>query len=59
MKIVGKTNLNRFIHKNIIFLICDLNLWLVVILELGSHPDHNKGPDDAPCACPKTYPIDH
>ncbi len=28
------------------------NLWGVAIIELDSHPDHNKGPDHAPCAGP-------
>ena len=27
----------------------------VVVLELESHPGHNKGSDHAFCACPKTY----
>ncbi len=31
----------------------------VVVLELESHPDHNKGLDHAPCAWSKTHPIDH
>ncbi len=26
----------------------------VVVLELDSHSDHNKGPDLAPCADPKS-----
>ncbi len=29
-----------------------MNLWGIAVLELDSHPDHNKGPDHAPCACP-------
>ncbi len=28
-----------------------MNLWGVAVLELDSHPGHNKGPDNAPCAC--------
>ncbi len=28
----------------------DMNLWGVAVLELDSHPDHNKVPDQAPCA---------
>ncbi len=28
------------------------DLWSVEVLELDCHPDHNKGPDHAPCACP-------
>ena len=24
----------------------------VAVLELDFHPDHNKGPDYAPCTCP-------
>ena len=36
-----------------------MNLWGVAVLELNSHPDHNKGPDHAPCAGPKTHLIDH
>ncbi len=28
-------------------------------IELDSPPGRNKGPDRAPCACPKTHPIDH
>ncbi len=35
-----------------------MNLWGVAVLELDSHPDHNKGPDHAPCDCPKTHPKD-
>ena len=31
---------------------------VVAVLELDSHPDHNKGPDQALCVCPKTHPID-
>ncbi len=27
----------------------------VVVLELDSHPGHNKGSDRAYCACPKTH----
>ena len=38
--------------------ICFMNLWGFAVLELDSHPDHNKGPDQAPCACPETNPID-
>ncbi len=26
-----------------------MNLWGVAVHELDSHPDHNKGPDHAPC----------
>ncbi len=29
-----------------------MNLWGVAVLELDSHPDHNKGPDYAPLDCP-------
>ena len=36
-----------------------MNLCGVAVLELDSHPDHNKGPDHASCDCPKTHPIDH
>ncbi len=36
-----------------------MNLWVVVVLESDSHPDHNKGPVHAPCTCPKTHPMDH
>ena len=36
-----------------------MNTWGVAVLELGSHPDHNKGPNHAHCACPMTHPIDH
>ncbi len=35
-----------------------MNLWGIAVLGLDSHPDHNKGPGYAPCACPKTHPID-
>ncbi len=35
-----------------------MNQWGVAVLELDSHPDQNMGPDHAPCACPKTHPID-
>ena len=35
-----------------------MNLWGFAVLELDSYPDHNKGPDHAPCACPETHPID-
>ena len=42
---------------------CDMcvcmNLLGAAVLEFDSHPDHNKGADHAPCACPKTHPIDH
>ena len=38
---------------------CYMNLWGVAVLELDSHSDPKKGPDHAPYACPKTYPIDH
>ncbi len=31
----------------------------VAVIELDSHPDHKKGPDQAPCACLKTHPLDH
>ena len=31
---------------------CYMNLWGVAVLELDCHPDHNKGLDYAPCACP-------
>ncbi len=40
---------------------CDMifmNLCGVAVLELDSHADHIKGPDHAPCACPKNHPID-
>ncbi len=36
-----------------------MNVWGVAVIELDNHPDHNKGPDLAPSACPKTHPIDH
>ena len=36
-----------------------MDLWVVAVLVLDSNPDHNKGPDHAPCACPKTHPKDH
>ncbi len=33
-------------------------LWGVAVLELNSYPDHNKGPDHAPCTCPaKKYVV--
>ncbi len=35
-----------------------MNLWGIAVFELDSHPEHCKGPDHAPCACPKTHPID-
>ncbi len=31
---------------------CYMNLWGVAVPEPDSHPDRNKGPDHAPCACP-------
>ncbi len=34
-----------------------MNPWGVVVLELDSHPDHNKGLDYAYCVCTKTHPI--
>ncbi len=34
-----------------------MNLWGVAVPELVSNPDHNKGQNHAPCACPKTYVI--
>ena len=36
-----------------------MNLWGVTVLDLDSHPDHNKGPDHSPRAGPKTHQIDH
>ncbi len=30
-------------------------LWGVAVLELDSHPEHNKGPDYAPCSCPTVH----
>ncbi len=39
--------------------VCAMYLWRVVVLELDSHPDQNKGPGHAPCACLKTHSIDH
>ena len=39
--------------------ICFMNLWGFAVLELDSHPDHNKGPDQAPSAGLWTHPIDH
>ena len=35
-------------------------IWGVVVLELDSHPDHNKGTDPRNLtAGPKTHPVDH
>ena len=34
-----------------------MNLWDVAVLD--SHPYQNKGPDNPPCARPKTHPKDH
>ncbi len=32
---------------------CYMNLWVVAVPELDSHPDRNKGPDHgAPCTGP-------
>ena len=31
-----------------------MNVWDVAVLELDSHPDHNKGPTRSPCAWRKT-----
>ncbi len=36
-----------------------MNLRGVAVLELDSHPDQDKRPEHAPCACPMTQPIDH
>ena len=36
-----------------------MNLWGVAILELDSHPDHNKEEDYVPCACPKVIDPSH
>ncbi len=36
-----------------------MNLLGVAVLGLDSHPYYNTGPDQAPCTCPKTYPIDY
>ncbi len=33
-------------------IICYMNIWGVAVLELDCHPDHNKEPEHAPCACP-------
>ena len=33
-------------------------LWGVAILELDSHPDHNKGPDQRTMRSSKEHPID-
>ena len=30
---------------------CYMNRWGVTVLELNCHPENNKGPDYAPCAC--------
>ena len=27
-----------------------MNLWDIAVIELDSHPDHNRRPDPAPCA---------
>ena len=35
------------------------NIWVVAVLKLDIHPDHNKGLDRAACACPMTQSIVH
>ncbi len=52
----AKDKLLTWLHVDIC--IC-MYPWGVAALELDSHSDHNKGSDHAPCACPKTHPIDH
>ncbi len=42
--------LNKKGHLEIVR--CYMNLWGVVVPELVSHTDRNKGPDHAHCACP-------
>ncbi len=36
-----------------------MNLLGVTVLELHSHPNHNKEPDQAPCPCSNTHAIDY
>ncbi len=43
------THGNTFLEK---IVRCYINLWGVAVPELDSHPDRNKGPDNAPCASP-------
>ncbi len=31
----------------------------VLEFDTNSHPDNNKGPDSATCACSKTHSLDH
>ncbi len=66
MSIIGETTYIYFscqtkvdnIHKQYVICIC-MHLWGVAVLELDSHPDHNRRPDNVPCAFQKTHPIDH
>ena len=34
-----------------------MNLWVVAVIELDTHSDHNRRPNYAPCAGPLTHPI--
>ena len=41
-----KTNFKMQVQ---IIILCYMNLWGVAVLDC--HPDHNKGPNYAPCTC--------
>ncbi len=43
---------NRDTQQPLIQLLNKVYEGLVAVLELDCHPDHNKGPEYAPCACP-------
>ncbi len=36
---------NRYLIYSLHSKLCDMYLWGVVVLELDSHPEYNKGPD--------------
>ncbi len=53
------TSLKAAFYNKLIYVCICMNILGVVVLELDSHPDHDKGPDRAPSVCPKTHPIIH
>ncbi len=46
---------NIFMSLYFSAVLTSMNLWGVAVLKVDSHPDHNKGPDHAPCVCPKIH----
>ena len=47
-----KAKSNNKKQKKYVYVCICMNLLGVAVPELDSHPDHNKGPDHAPCAGP-------